>query len=158
MPDGDNDIPDHLGDSADRDDTNTFEILSRGAAVPPTAATNLDPPNTTLSSAPPPEDGIGTGMGAETPHPDALAIVRFPDGCPGAPLAVDQGLSAYEATYNTLGEMVWAPFRSQRDWEVARWAKMRGPSSTAMTELLTIPEVRNCQHIFSLSNRPFKGH
>ena len=64
-----------------------------------------DPPNTTLSSAPPPEDDIVTGMETETPHPDALAIVRFPDGCPGAPLGVDQGLSAYEATYDTLGEM-----------------------------------------------------
>ena len=103
-----------------------------------------DPPNPTLSSAPPPEDVIVTGTETETPHRDALAIVRFPDGCPGAPLGVDQGLSAYQATYNTLGEMIWAPFRSQRDWEVARWAKMRGPSSTAMTELLTIPEVRNC--------------
>ena len=152
MPDGNDNALDPLGDSADSDDANTFEILSRGVNVPPAATINIDPPNTTLSSAPPPEDGIGTGTEMGTPHPNALAIVQFPNGCPGAPLGVDQGLSAYEATYNTLGESIWAPFRSQRDWEVAHWAKMRGPSSTAMTELLAIPEVRNCELTPSLPN------
>ncbi|KAI9429265.1 hypothetical protein H4582DRAFT_1827220 [Lactarius indigo] len=42
---------------------------------------------------------------------------------------------------NALGDAAWAPFRSQCDWEVACWAKMRGPSSSAVTELLAIPEV-----------------
>ncbi|KIL54913.1 hypothetical protein M378DRAFT_91716, partial [Amanita muscaria Koide BX008] len=32
----------------------------------------------------------------------------------------------------------FAPFKSQLDWEVAKWAKLRGPSSTALTELLAI--------------------
>ncbi|KAH9061974.1 hypothetical protein EDB87DRAFT_391243 [Lactarius vividus] len=54
---------------------------------------------------------------------------------------MNQGSSAYEAMRNTLGDSVWTPFQSQRDWEVARWAKMRGPSSSAVTELLAIPEV-----------------
>ncbi|KAF8824578.1 hypothetical protein HHX47_DHR8000471 [Lentinula edodes] len=35
----------------------------------------------------------------------------------------------------------WAPFQSRTDWEVARWAKMRGPSSTAFSELLEIDGV-----------------
>ncbi|KAJ4471753.1 hypothetical protein C8J55DRAFT_375236, partial [Lentinula edodes] len=35
----------------------------------------------------------------------------------------------------------WAPFQSRIDWEVARWAKMRGPSSTAFSELLEIDGV-----------------
>ncbi|KAH9069502.1 hypothetical protein EDB83DRAFT_2184842, partial [Lactarius deliciosus] len=35
----------------------------------------------------------------------------------------------------------WYPFQSQRDWDFARWAKTRGPSSTAVTELLTIDGV-----------------
>ncbi|KAH9059259.1 hypothetical protein EDB87DRAFT_1577735 [Lactarius vividus] len=54
---------------------------------------------------------------------------------------MNQGSSAYEAMRNTLGDSVWTPFQSQHDWEVARWAKMRGPSSSAVTELLAIPEV-----------------
>lgn len=35
----------------------------------------------------------------------------------------------------------WAPFSTRREWEVARWAKLRGPSSTALSELLRIDGV-----------------
>ncbi|PIL31105.1 hypothetical protein GSI_05801 [Ganoderma sinense ZZ0214-1] len=35
----------------------------------------------------------------------------------------------------------YAPFSSHRDWEVARWAKMRGPGSTAFSDLLAIEGV-----------------
>ena len=36
----------------------------------------------------------------------------------------------------------YAPFNSKTDWEVAKWAKLRGPTSTAVTDLLMIPDVR----------------
>ena len=36
---------------------------------------------------------------------------------------------------------IYAPFASATDWLVARWAKMQGPGSTAMTDLLKIPLV-----------------
>lgn len=36
----------------------------------------------------------------------------------------------------------WAPFKSQNDWEVARWAKLRGKGSNAFNDLLAIPGVR----------------
>jgi hypothetical protein len=32
----------------------------------------------------------------------------------------------------------WAPFSTRTEWEIARWAKLRGPSSTALSELLKI--------------------
>ncbi|KAF7372382.1 hypothetical protein MVEN_00098600 [Mycena venus] len=32
----------------------------------------------------------------------------------------------------------WAPFMSQVDWEVAKWAKLRGSTTTAVTDLLAI--------------------
>ena len=35
----------------------------------------------------------------------------------------------------------YAPFASKIDWEIARWAKLRGPSSTAFTELMSIEGV-----------------
>lgn len=41
------------------------------------------------------------------------------------------------------------PFASKMDWEIAKWAKLRGPSSTATTELLGIEGVRD--HGFSLT-------
>ena len=41
---------------------------------------------------------------------------------------------------DTPGE--WAPFSTRMEWELARWAKLRGPSSTALSELLKIDGVR----------------
>ncbi|KAG2145801.1 hypothetical protein DEU56DRAFT_971548 [Suillus clintonianus] len=35
----------------------------------------------------------------------------------------------------------YAPFASRVDWEIARWAKLRGPTSTAFSDLLGISEV-----------------
>ncbi|KAM6491400.1 hypothetical protein JOM56_013174 [Amanita muscaria] len=39
------------------------------------------------------------------------------------------------------GDNEYAPFVSQIDWEIARWAKIHGPSSAAVTELLGIDGV-----------------
>lgn len=36
---------------------------------------------------------------------------------------------------------VYTPFKSKIDWEIARWAKLRGSGSTAVTELLSIENV-----------------
>ena len=36
----------------------------------------------------------------------------------------------------------WAPFLSEIDWKVARWAKLRGAGSTAFSDLLAINGVR----------------
>lgn len=36
---------------------------------------------------------------------------------------------------------IYAPFGSHMEWEIARWAKLRGPSSTAFSELLKIDGV-----------------
>ncbi|KAN0141046.1 hypothetical protein V8E53_000802 [Lactarius tabidus] len=69
-------------------------------------------------------------------------IDLFPFGQPGEPVpGMQQSSTLYEATRDSLGDFVWAPFRSQCDWEFARWAKMRGPTSTAVTELLAIPGI-----------------
>ena len=36
----------------------------------------------------------------------------------------------------------YAPFASKLDWKFARWAKLRGPGSTSVTELVAIEGVR----------------
>jgi hypothetical protein len=36
---------------------------------------------------------------------------------------------------------IYAPFTSQLDWEVARWGKIRGSSTTTFNELLAIDGV-----------------
>ncbi|KAG9315400.1 hypothetical protein JVU11DRAFT_4549 [Chiua virens] len=43
-----------------------------------------------------------------------------------------------EGQMGGAGQCPYWPFTSQLDWEVAHWAKMRGPGSTAVSELLSI--------------------
>jgi hypothetical protein len=53
------------------------------------------------------------------------------------------GNSKYHEYKNELdgNDNSWAPFTLWIDWEVAQWAKLCGPGSTAFSELLAIPEV-----------------
>ncbi|KAF8878336.1 hypothetical protein BD779DRAFT_1474853 [Infundibulicybe gibba] len=80
-------------------------------------------------------------------------VVTFQDTYPGSlagmPIpttpASKSGYLGYKAQLGTDGETnIWAPFKSQLDWEVAKWAKLRGPSSTAFTELLKLEGVHGC--------------
>ena len=71
-------------------------------------------------------------------------IVHFPGSRAGAPTlcaSTSSSYSEYQNNVDTNGRNPYAPFRSAVDWKVARWAKMRGPGSTAVTELLGIEEV-----------------
>ena len=78
-----------------------------------------------------------------------LYIEHLPIGMmAGEPLAgAAQQKDAFEVYRDSLRERVdteasiWAPFRSKMDWELARWAKLRGPGSTAVSELLCIDGV-----------------
>ncbi|KAI0087258.1 hypothetical protein BDY19DRAFT_893576, partial [Irpex rosettiformis] len=47
----------------------------------------------------------------------------------------------------------YAPFVSQIDWKVARWAKLRGQGSTAMTELLSIPGLHSTLNLSYKNSR-----
>jgi len=68
----------------------------------------------------------------------------FTQGRPGQVIHVEDS-DAYEHDVQNFDvcdpDNVWAPFRSKMDWSVAKWAKLRGPSSTAVTELLSIEGV-----------------
>jgi hypothetical protein len=74
--------------------------------------------------------------------PSPLTFDRFPFGSPGALIeAPCQDSSMDNLSTGNLNDLMWSPFHSQIDWEVAHWAKMRGLSSSAVTELLAIPGV-----------------
>ncbi|KAG1851214.1 hypothetical protein C8R48DRAFT_750017 [Suillus tomentosus] len=65
------------------------------------------------------------------PYPDARAgkpITGRPTHCANATYGLDAG-----STVN-----IYAPFSSQMDWDIAKWAKLHGSSSTAFTDLLEI--------------------
>ena len=57
---------------------------------------------------------------------------------------VSRGHSGQDEAYmQTIGEVdnLFAPFLLKMEWEIARWAKLHGPSSTAFTELVKIEGV-----------------
>jgi hypothetical protein len=54
------------------------------------------------------------------------------------------GIPTMKEFDNTLGgppSNPYSPFSSQTDWELAKWAKLRGPGSTAFTELMGVTNV-----------------
>ena len=74
--------------------------------------------------------------------PSTLVIDQFPFGNPGMPIPEKpQGSSVYDSWEATSMGSPWAPFQSELDWNVARWVKMCGRTSSAVTELLGIPGV-----------------
>ena len=77
-------------------------------------------------------------------HDGAAFVKRFTMGAAGAPIP-DMGpdVPHFQVLRGNLGpENIWHLFQSQRDWEFAKWAKNRGPSSTAVSELLAIDGMR----------------
>ena len=100
-------------------------------------------PAVTMEPAPaPPRFPIQPEVESSQAAPEPI-VEHFTLGNPGAPHpGMQQGMSIYESRQAAFGVSTWAPFHSQWDWEIACWAKMRGPSSSAMEELLAIPSVR----------------
>ncbi|KAF6756066.1 hypothetical protein DFP72DRAFT_1008140 [Ephemerocybe angulata] len=79
------------------------------------------------------------------PSPNSPVVVKYseerPNKRPGCAISTRSvGDEVYGQAVNNE-ENLWAPFASKLDWEVARWAKLRGPGSTALTELLAIEGV-----------------
>lgn len=80
-------------------------------------------------------------------HEQAPTIVRYPDIQAGQPVDVIKQPS--NATYHaqlddSSADNIYAPFASKLDWDMARWAKLRGSSSTAFSELVSIEGVSLC--------------
>ncbi|KAI9457974.1 hypothetical protein BJY52DRAFT_1204447 [Lactarius psammicola] len=118
-------------DTVDADHTDTIDADIWEALVQDTDATTVYPDQGCASAS----------GGASSASPPSET---FPHGSPGAPIpGALQGCSDYWSHEDELSTSVWAPFHSQCDWEIALWAKTRGPTSSALTELLQIPEVVN---------------
>ena len=72
-------------------------------------------------------------------------IDAYPNPLAGAPINPKKaklnprfGYEQYDDQAFSNSDYVYAPFNSKLDWEIAHWAKTRGPGATAMTELLQI--------------------
>ncbi|KAJ3715707.1 hypothetical protein C8R42DRAFT_725514 [Lentinula raphanica] len=72
-------------------------------------------------------------------------VESYPDPRAGAPIGAQANVmdenSQYYHTVPGAAVNQWAPFESEVDWKIAHWAKLRGPSSTALSELLAMDGV-----------------
>ena len=141
----DGEDPNNFPDMADTMNADTFEILCLGSSDAAGAmheTVSILPPE---DSAPPPEDPVLPSVESElntSEHVPSVIIDCFPNGSPGAPISCAHKGSPMDITgTSVLGGSIWAPFSSHCDWEIARWAKMRSPTSSAVSDLLSIPEV-----------------
>ncbi|KAI1785623.1 hypothetical protein LXA43DRAFT_1114924, partial [Ganoderma leucocontextum] len=112
-------------------------------------AMDEDPPHTPGPSqreVGQPDDGSdGIGLAAQEHLRNAPAHVRRFGGRAGeptmSPKILVSGYQGYASRVSGSADNPYAPFNSRLDWEIARWGKLRGPSSTSLTELLQIQGV-----------------
>jgi hypothetical protein len=69
-------------------------------------------------------------------------VVPYPDPCAGQQITNCHAANVeYEAHLANVEENLYHPFASKMDWEVTRWAKLCGLSSTPLSDLLAIEGV-----------------
>jgi hypothetical protein len=140
---GDDPDPDDIADVTNAMDADTFETLGLG---PSHAADAIEipsmPPPEELE--PPLEDPVPQSVRSGSEHTsNAVVIELVPYGSPGAPISgAHEDSPMDDASSEDIGGSIWAPFSSQYDWEIARWAKTHSPTSSAVSDLLAIPEVK----------------
>ena len=145
-------------DTADAADANAFHELTQGDRLATTTNTGkiaVDEPSDIPDTLP--EQTIEF----ESHFLDTSTVVvdQFPFGNPGAPIpGTTQGSSWYDMFRARHGESIWAPFKSQRDWDIACWAKMHSTTSTAVDDYLAIPGVCPVRSLPSyVANSKFLG-
>lgn len=112
------------------------------------------PEDGTLDNTDLPEDGTfeahNTGQDIEAraqghhgcvvvPYPDPRAGQRTSRHSPEESANVMYGAQVVD---DENDDNIFYPFASKIEWEIARWAKLRGSTSTAFTDLLSIDGVR----------------
>ncbi|OSD08399.1 hypothetical protein PYCCODRAFT_1482768 [Trametes coccinea BRFM310] len=110
------------------------------------------PPNITDVTRDDQDEQHNSTPGSSCPPPDAgglrTVVVPYPDTSAGSAVKGEDTSRTpcltYDGYQTALGgpsSNPYAPFTSETDWQVARWAKLRGPGSTSFTELVTIPGI-----------------
>lgn len=112
---------------------------------------------------PPPATAHSHATPAPSPQPSSpssspAATIHYGRGA-GEPLPANTGEDSspehakYQQALNSPASNTYHPFQSRLEWEFARWAKFRGPSSTAVSELLGIEGVSVLIMLLSLLGR-----
>lgn len=138
--DAENDEQDDL-DAEERADLAATYEAPRPAAREDVSMPDSSPANDSpIFTAPARE----TRMAAEDRFHHKPIIVKYP-GPAGKPISATRNQTSEKAYESVLKESTasnpYAPFTSKMDWELAKWAKLRGAGSTAFSDLLNIDGV-----------------
>ena len=150
MDDDEDDEGGAIDEESDSDDTELQEDAPQPIPSAPSAPSAPLVPSVPLAT-PAPSAGAREPIAATrtsntSPSEPKPYVERLSKGCPGAPLPRvigKDGHRLYQDDLHATGDTdnPWAPFKGKMDWEIARWAKLRGPGSTAVSELLSIDGV-----------------
>ncbi|TBU21176.1 hypothetical protein BD311DRAFT_812584, partial [Dichomitus squalens] len=146
-PHGDSDFPASDDDDDDlQPDIESWEPEPR--PVPPNTGGDVSEQNPGGSPQDPVVPSQSERNAVEANVSRKTYVIPFPGHHAGAPIPrsdVPRRVDANEKYQACLNEAPstnpYHPFASRRDWLVGHWAKMRGPGSTAFSELLAIDEV-----------------
>jgi len=136
--DGCEEIFAHDGDSDD--DEGVDEISLEPERLPDLSISNS---NDTEASNGETQGASRIRGGAEVELKNKPYSVKFSKGKAGAVYTNHNGVDGNTSYTSQIGdpENPFSPFSSKIEWEIAHWAKTRGPSSTAFTELMSIEGV-----------------
>ena len=126
-----------------------FDAAERSQASSPTlpqSPINVSPPNSPTNQ---PSVSVGR-ENVENQLRQPVVVQSFKEHFPDSKAGEPKPKSAQKSTsFTTYGSKVqgseanpYAPFTNRINWEIAKWAKLRGPSSTAFSELLNIDGVQ----------------
>ena len=146
------DISNDLPDPADAADADAYELIHNDSTTINSNRTTVGGASD-LTEQDESDDQTEVADEALTPPQGMSTVVvdQFPFGSPGMPIPdKPRGSSVYESWRAASVDSPWAPFQSEVEWNVARWVKMRGQTSTAVTELLAIPGVRVYHQLYTI--------
>ncbi|KAJ6596460.1 hypothetical protein B0H10DRAFT_2327913 [Mycena sp. CBHHK59/15] len=104
-----------------------------------------DVPNTPADAPAGPTPSRATRKKIEDRFHHKPIVEKFPGNLAGAPISGNRDETSEEQYGTDIGDEItnpYAPFASKTDWEIAKWAKLRGAGSTAFTDLLQVQGVR----------------
>ena len=129
-------------DPADVTDTDVYKELAHNIGPTPVVIHDQVIPDEVPDAAQGAEESANQTEAGSLETASMVVIDQFPHSSAGAPIpGMAHGSSAQELCQDMHADSVWAPFKSQCDWQLVHWAKIHGPTALAVTRLLEIPEV-----------------
>ncbi|CAL1711137.1 unnamed protein product [Somion occarium] len=75
-----------------------------------------------------------------------ITVVKYPSKDAGTSVSASQtepdSFRIYGSSIPSSADNPYSPFPNRLSWEICRWAKLRGPGSTALSELLSIEGIQ----------------